>query len=254
MVRAPRMFADLVLIGLLGVAIPVGVLGALRPAALSQAANVFLSNHSIWIEQFAEPYQLLFDSMGLLSALLIVGFVIYLLSDILSFISVQDMKDQVSGNSKWFDSFFEKHLNHLRGSLEIIQQFEVSGNLSSRLAKTVNGYKALRRLETSMLAFLTVRGGNSIPEDLIKRRAHRRVGFSVAIIIAYTGALVSWPVSGLWFLPFLIVILMPSLVVFFPVRTSSRYYTILFCLVYEQFAVSSNRSARPSGSEESLGP
>ena len=94
MVRAPRMFADLILIGLLGVAIPVGVLGALRPAALSQAANVFLSNHSIWIEQFAEPYQLLFDSMGLLSALLIVGFVIYLLSDILSFISVQDMKER----------------------------------------------------------------------------------------------------------------------------------------------------------------
>ena len=234
MFRVPRKIANLVLIGVLGVAIPAALASIVKPTVLRNVTQAFSSNQTQWIDLLAEPLSFTIGGLSILSAFLIVGFFLYLVSDILTFVSIGALNEKMRENASWFSSFASNHFKTHSALMNVIREYENSGPWYKSLPEIFRGYKALGNIETNLIAFLVVNSGNSLPEELSERRTHRRLGFCIATSIGIAIFWLSWPTDSALYGPLITGILAPVAILFFAMRTAGRYYTMLFSFVHEQ--------------------
>lgn len=234
MIRVPGKFADLVLIGVLGVAIPIAMASIVKPTVLTKVTQAFFSNQTQWIDLLAEPLRFTIGGLAILSVLLVVGFFLYLVSDILTFVSIGALGEKMQDNSCWFSNFASNHFENHSALMNVIREYENRGAWYKSFPEIFRGYKALGNVESNLIAFLVVSSGNSLPEELSERRKHRRLGFCVATSIGIAICWLSWPTDSVSWGPLITGILAPIAILFFAMRTAGRYYTMLFSLVHEQ--------------------
>ena len=246
MIRVPGKFVDLVLLGVLGVAIPIAMASIVKPTALTNVTQALISNQTQWIDLLAEPLRFTVGGLAILSVFLVVGFFLYLVSDILTFVSIGALRDKLQDNSRWFSSFASNHFKNHSAQMEVIREYEDRGAWYKSLPEIFRGYKALGNIETDLVAFLVVNGGNSLPEELSERRTHRRLGFCVATSIGISIFWLSWPTGSVWYGPLITGVLAPLAILFFAMRTAGRYYTMLFSLVHEHAAKEASSQKSPS--------